>query len=72
MDEPFAGADYFNRMDFYKVLLGEFWSPRRPLFLSTHLVEEMAPFLGRAILLHQGSWWPTPPPQTWRRRAPTW
>lgn len=53
MDEPFAGSDYFNRMDFYKVLLG-ILEPTETLFLSTHLVEEMAPFLGRAILLHQG------------------
>ena len=40
-------------MDFYKVLLG-ILEPTETLFLSTHLVEEMAPFLGRAILLHQG------------------
>ena len=53
MDDPFAGSDYFNRMDFYKVLLG-ILEPTETLFLSTHLVEEMAPFLGRAILLHQG------------------
>ena len=53
MDEPFAGSDYFNRMDFYKVLLG-ILEPTETLFLSTHLVEEIAPFLGRAILLHQG------------------
>ena len=53
MDEPVAGSDYFNRMDFYKVLLG-ILEPTETLFLSTHLVEEMAPFLGRAILLHQG------------------
>ncbi len=53
MDEPFSGSDYFNRMDFYKVLLG-ILEPTETLFLSTHLVEEMAPLPGRAILLHQG------------------
>ncbi len=43
MDEPFG--DYFNRMDFYKVLLG-ILEPTETLFLSTHLVEEMAPLPG--------------------------
>ena len=41
MDEPFAGSDYFNRMDFYKVLTRDSGAHGAPL-LSTHLVEEMA------------------------------
>ena len=53
MDEPFAGNDLFNREDFYKVLLG-ILEPQETLLLSTHLIEEVAPFLGRVVLLRQG------------------
>lgn len=53
MDEPFAGNDVFNREDFYKVLLG-ILEPRETILLSTHLIEEVSGFIGRAILLHAG------------------
>lgn len=53
MDEPFAGNDVFNREDFYKVLLG-ILEPRETVLLSTHLLEEVAGFIGRAVLLRQG------------------
>lgn len=53
MDEPFAGNDIFNRKDFYKVLLG-ILEPEETVLLSTHLIEEVAEFIGRAILLHKG------------------
>lgn len=53
MDEPFAGNDVFNREDFYKVLLGILESTETVL-LSTHLIEEVSDFIGRAILLHKG------------------
>lgn len=53
MDEPFAGNDIFNREDFYKVLLG-ILEPNETVFLSTHLIEEVSDFIGRAILLHKG------------------
>ncbi len=53
MDEPFAGNDLFNREDFYKVLLG-ILEPGETVLLSTHLIEEVAGFIGRAVLLHQG------------------
>ena len=53
MDEPFAGNDVFNREDFYKVLLG-LLEPHETVFLSTHLIEEVSGFIGRAVLLHQG------------------
>lgn len=52
MDEPFAGNDVFNREDFYKVLLG-ILEPTETVFLSTHLIEEVENFLGRAILLRK-------------------
>ena len=53
MDEPFAGSDIFNREDFYKVLLG-ILEPTETVLLSTHLLEEVERFVGRAVLLRQG------------------
>lgn len=53
MDEPFAGNDIFNREDFYKVLLG-ILEPNETILLSTHLIEEVSEFIGRAILIHDG------------------
>ena len=54
LDEPFAGNDLFNREDFYKVLLG-LLTPKETVILSTHLIEEAAGFIGRAVLLHKGA-----------------
>ena len=54
MDEPFAGNDVFNREDFYKVLLG-ILEPHETVVLSTHLIEEVDRFIGRAILIHSGN-----------------
>ena len=53
MDEPFAGNDVFNREDFYKVLLG-ILQPHETVLLSTHLLEEVSSFIGRAVLLRGG------------------
>lgn len=53
MDEPFAGNDVFNREDFYKVLLG-ILEPTETVLLSTHLIEEVAEFIGRAVLINRG------------------
>lgn len=53
MDEPFAGNDIFNREDFYKVLLG-ILEPHETVLLSTHLIEEVSNFIGRAILINRG------------------
>lgn len=53
MDEPFAGNDVFNREDFYKVLLG-ILDPNETVLLSTHLIEEVSGFIGRAVLIRQG------------------
>lgn len=53
MDEPFAGNDVFNREDFYKVLLG-ILEPNETILLSTHLIEEVSGFIGRAILIREG------------------
>lgn len=53
MDEPFAGNDVFNREDFYKVLLG-ILEPEETVILSTHLIEEVSGFVGRAVLIRRG------------------
>ncbi|NLM62085.1 MAG: ABC transporter ATP-binding protein [Clostridiales bacterium] len=53
MDEPFAGNDLFNREDFYKVLLG-ILEPNETVLLSTHLIEEVSGFIGRAVLIRKG------------------
>ncbi len=53
MDEPFAGNDIFNREDFYKVLSG-ILDENETVILSTHLIEEVSDFIGRAILIHGG------------------
>ncbi len=53
LDEPFAGNDVFNREDFYKVLLG-ILEPHETVLLSTHLIEEVSGFIGRAVLIHRG------------------
>ena len=53
LDEPFAGNDVFNREDFYKVLLG-ILEPHETVILSTHLIEEVSDFIGRAVLIRRG------------------
>ncbi len=53
MDEPFAGNDIFNREDFYKVLVGILES-NETVVISTHLIEEVSDFIGRAILIKDG------------------
>ncbi len=53
MDEPFAGNDLFNRADFYRLLSG-LLTERETVLLSTHLIEEVEGFVGRALLLSGG------------------
>ena len=53
MDEPFAGNDIFNREDFYKGLAG-ILEPHETVLLSTHLIEEVSDFIGRAVLIRHG------------------
>ncbi len=53
MDEPFAGNDVFNREDFYKVLSG-ILEENETVILSTHLIEEVSDFIGRAVLIRDG------------------
>ncbi len=53
IDEAFAGNDIFNREDFYKVLLG-ILRESETVILSTHLIEEVSDFIGRAVLIRSG------------------
>ena len=53
LDEPFSGNDMFNREDFYKILLG-ILEPQETIILSTHLIEGVENFVGRAVLIRKG------------------
>ncbi|SCJ41547.1 Uncharacterized ABC transporter ATP-binding protein YbhF [uncultured Eubacterium sp.] len=52
MDEPFAGNDVFNREDFYKVLI-DVVNKDETVIISTHLIEEIADYIDRAILIRK-------------------
>lgn len=52
MDEPFAGNDVFNREDFYEVLVSVL-DKDETVVISTHLIEEIADYIGRAILIRK-------------------
>ncbi len=52
MDEPFAGNDVFNREDFYEVLVSVL-NEDETVIISTHLIEEIADYIGRAILIRK-------------------
>lgn len=52
MDEPFAGNDVFNREDFYKVLVSVL-NENETVVISTHLIEEIADYIDRAILIRK-------------------
>lgn len=53
MDEPFAGNDVFNREDFYEVLVSVL-DEDETVIISTHLIEEIADYIDRAILIRKG------------------
>ena len=52
MDEPFAGNDVFNREDFYEVLVSVL-NKDETVIISTHLIEEIADYITRAILIRK-------------------
>lgn len=53
MDEPFAGNDVFNREDFYEVLINVV-NEDETVIISTHLIEEIADYIDRAIVIRNG------------------
>lgn len=53
MDEPFLGKDMFTRRDFLKLMAGSLRG-QETILLATHHVEEIAPFIDRALILHKG------------------
>lgn len=52
MDEPFSGNDVFNREDFYEVLVSVL-TKDETVIISTHLIEEIANYIDRAILIRK-------------------
>lgn len=52
MDEPFAGNDVFNREDFYEVLV-KVLDRDETVVISTHLIEEIANYINRAVLIRK-------------------
>ena len=52
MDEPFAGNDVFNREDFYEVLVSVL-NEDETVIISTHLIEEIADYIDRAVLIRK-------------------
>ena len=52
MDEPFAGNDVFNREDFYEMLISVV-DKDETVIISTHLIEEIADYIDRAILIRK-------------------
>ena len=52
MDEPFAGNDVFNREDFYEVLVSVL-NKDETVIISTHLIEDIADYITRAILIRK-------------------
>lgn len=53
MDEPFGGNDVFNREDFYEVLISVL-NENETVIISTHLIEEIADYITRAVLIRKG------------------
>lgn len=52
MDEPFLGKDVFTRRDFLKLMVGSLRG-EETILLASHYVEEVEPFLDRAVILHK-------------------
>jgi len=53
MDEPFEGKDLFTRRDFLKLMIAII-EPTEAVLIATHQIEEIANFITRAAVLHEG------------------
>lgn len=53
MDEPFLGKDVITRREFLKLLAGSLRG-EETILMTSHYVDEIEPFLDRAIILHKG------------------
>lgn len=53
-DEPYAGLDAVARQVFYDRLLADYAAHPRTVLLSTHLIDETASLLERALVMHAG------------------
>lgn len=54
LDEPVLGLDANNRELFYRVLMENFSASPRLIIFSTHLIEEAAKLVDRAVILKAG------------------
>jgi ABC-2 type transport system ATP-binding protein len=54
MDEPLGGIDQPSRRKMLAALFGEFRRPDQTVLISTHLVDEVAPFLDDVIYINDG------------------
>jgi ABC-2 type transport system ATP-binding protein len=53
-DEPYAGLDAVARQIFYDCLLADFAEHPRTVFISTHLIDEIAGLLERVVVIDRG------------------
>lgn len=53
-DEPTGGQDAVFRQTFYDALIQDVGEHPRTIVLSTHLIDEVAPLIEHAVLLHEG------------------
>ncbi|MBW3078870.1 ABC transporter ATP-binding protein [Bifidobacterium simiiventris] len=54
LDEPVSGLDAANRQLFYRFLLESYAERPRTIVISTHVIDEIAHVIERAIILDQG------------------
>lgn len=54
MDEPTNGLDSVNRQKFFRFLMEDYQEHPRMFVLSTHLIQEVAPYLTHVLILKDG------------------
>jgi len=54
MDEPLGGIDQPSRRKMLDVLFNQFRTPEQTILISTHLVDEVEPFLDDLIYIREG------------------
>jgi ABC-2 type transport system ATP-binding protein len=54
LDEVYLGMDAAARTDFYRELLADYLAHPRTIFLSTHLIEEVAGLFEQVIIIDRG------------------
>ena len=54
MDEPLGGIDQPSRRKMLDALFREFRTPDQTILISTHLVDEVEPFLDDVVFIRDG------------------